>query len=392
MKSNEQEFELIEQEEDLVEFYEKNKNVEWLGFDTEFVGEKRFITLLCLIQASTPNGHYIIDPLKVKNLQPFLSLLEDPAILKITHAGDNDFRLMNTLFGTVPQNIFDTQIAAGFLGYRYPLSYGKLVEAESGRRLKKGYAVTDWEARPIGQKQLNYALLDVLPLYKLWQSLDHKLRKNNRLHWAKEEFERWEDAAFYDKNPYAEVLKSNMINSLDRNGQLFLTRLILWRTETAEARDHSREMVLPSKSIGQIVRSVSSGYDGLKYNRHLSDRIVQKYGRKFTEFYNNPATDEETTLLNSMRKEDLLDPQEEIMIELLHLLVRQKCLDAEVSPVLVLAKSALKKMKSDVITRESLSHCNWKKELLGEELVHWLLHPHELEMRVDGSKILIDES
>ena len=153
MKSNEQEFEFIEHEEDLQEFYEKNENVEWLGFDTEFVGEKRFITLLCLIQASTPNGHYIIDPLKVKNLQPFLSLLEDPAILKITHAGDNDFRLMNTLFGTVPQNIFDTQIAAGFLGYRYPLSYGKLVEAESGRRLKKGYAVTDWIARPLGKKQ-----------------------------------------------------------------------------------------------------------------------------------------------------------------------------------------------------------------------------------------------
>ena len=80
------------------------------------------------------------------------------------------------------------------------------------------------------------------------------------------------------------------------------------------------------------------------------------------------------------------------MIELLHLLVRQKCLDADVSPVLVLAKSALKKMKSDVATRESLSLCQWKIELLGEELVHWLLHPHELEMKVEGGNILIMES
>ncbi len=392
MKFNEKDFKNIEQDDHLVDFYEENKNVEWIGFDTEFVGEKRFFTRLCLIQASTPNGNYIIDPLKVNNLQPFLTLLEDPAILKITHAGDNDFRLMNTLYGTIPKNIFDTQIAAGFLGYRYPLSYGKLVEAETGRRLKKGFAVTDWEARPLGVKQLNYALLDVLPLYRLWQSLNKKLNKKNRLHWAKEEFERWEDEAFYEKDPFAEVLKSNMINSLDRKGQLFLTRLILWRTETAEARDHSREMVLPSKSIGQIVRSIPSGYDGLKHNRHLSSRIVQKYGNKFSEFYSKPPSEEETKLLNSIRIEDLLSPQEEIMIELLHLLVRQKCLDAEVSPVLVLAKNALKKMKSDVLTRESLSHCNWKKELLGDALVHWLLHPHELEMRVEGGNILIREN
>ncbi|KAA3621203.1 MAG: ribonuclease D, partial [Bacteroidetes bacterium] len=175
MKRNEKDFIFIEDEGALYDFYEQNKNVAWLGFDTEFVGEKRFFTRLCLVQVSTPNGHYIIDPFKVDDLQPFSDMLENPDILKITHAGDNDYRLMNSLYGTVPQNIFDTQIAAGFVGYRYPLSYGKLVEGETGRRLKKGFAVTDWERRPLGKKQLDYALLDVLPLFNLWRSLHGKL-------------------------------------------------------------------------------------------------------------------------------------------------------------------------------------------------------------------------
>ncbi len=392
MKRNEKDFIFIEEEGALYDFYKKNKNVPWLGFDTEFVGEKRFFTRLCLIQVSTPNGHFIIDPFKVDDLQPFSDMLENPDILKITHAGDNDYRLMNSLYGTVPQNIFDTQIAAGFVGYRYPLSYGKLVEGETGRRLKKGFAVTDWERRPLGKKQLNYALLDVLPLFKLWRSLQEKLEQMDRLHWAKEEFQRWEDPEFYEKDLYGEAQKSNLMKSLDSNGKLFLLRLLLWRTETAERRDHSKEMVLPSKNISQIVRSVTAGYEGLKNNRHLSDNLVKKYGKKFSEFYSEPPSEEERSVLKLFKREEQLTPQEEIMIEMLHLLVRQKCLEAEVSPVLVLAKNALKKMKSDQSTRESLSECNWKQELLGNELVHWLLHPHELEMKIEGGRILIAET
>ena len=84
---------LIETSEDLQNFYEINKNVEWLALDTEFIGERRFETLLCLIQVATPNGYYLIDPIKISELTPFLALLEDEKILKLTHAGENDYRL-----------------------------------------------------------------------------------------------------------------------------------------------------------------------------------------------------------------------------------------------------------------------------------------------------------
>ena len=391
MGLNEKDFELIEDEKSLVHFYEKNKQVEWLSFDTEFVGEKRYYTLLCLIQVATPIGNYIIDPLKVKELGVFLQLLEDPAILKISHAGDNDYRLMNSLFGTVPKNVFDTQIAAGFAGYRYPVSYKNIVEGETQKVLKKGFAVTDWEKRPLAKKQLDYALLDVLPLHDVYQSLTGKIAENGRTDWAKEEFLRWEAASYYEKNIYKEALKSNLMKSLKSPERLFLLRIILWRTEVAQQKDYSKEMILPTKKVTQIVRSISRGYEGLQQNRHLSDRMVKKYGHLFAELYTRPINEEEKKVLSTIKKDDLMTDQEEIMIELLYLLLRQKCLDAEVAAALVLSKNMLKKMKSDSTIQEGIEKCAWKKELLGEKLLHWLLNPARLEAKIVGTEIRIEE-
>ncbi|MCB9298190.1 MAG: hypothetical protein H6559_34485 [Lewinellaceae bacterium] len=91
-------------------------------------------------------GLFLIDPIRLKNLDPFLDLVADPGITKITHAGDNDYRLLNNLFGIVPVNVFDTQVAVSFVGYNYPVSFRKLVESELNVHLKKGYAVVTGRA------------------------------------------------------------------------------------------------------------------------------------------------------------------------------------------------------------------------------------------------------
>lgn len=108
-------FTYIDTEKQLLDFINDNRDIKWMAFDTEFVGEKRYHPLLCLIQVVTENGSYIIDPIPLPSLSPFLSLIENERIVKITHAGDNDYRLLNNLYGVVPKNIFDTQVAAGFI-------------------------------------------------------------------------------------------------------------------------------------------------------------------------------------------------------------------------------------------------------------------------------------
>lgn len=388
-------YEFIDSPVQLEAFYQANKEVPWLCFDTEFVGEKRYWPRLCLIQVATEKGNYLIDPFHCGKLDLFLALMEDAKICKITHAGDNDYRLLNNLFGTVPKNVFDTQIAAGFLGYRYPISFRKLVETELGWHLKKGYAVADWEARPFQQRQLTYALEDVLPLYNLWQKASGRLKKYKREAWAKEEFEKLETAVYYEKSPYHEAINSNMIKSLANKEKLFFLRLTKWRVETAEKRNHSKEMVLPSKMINHIVRNVGAGKDALKKNRRIPDKVTDQLGDVFVSLYKQGESEIERSMLAKIPDFDKGDDQnEDIIIDLLYLLIKYKCIEDKVATSLVCSKNQLLRFKLDRAYKEEAIGFGWRRIFLGDDMVSWLDHMEDLKLEINGGKIeikVIDE-
>ncbi len=384
-------YQLIETDEQLRQFAEENKGIQWMGFDTEFVGEKRFYTLLCLIQISTENGYYIIDPFGVKDMTPFLEMMTNEAILKFTHAGENDYKLLYAIYGIVPKNIFDTQVAAGFAGYRYPISFKGLVEGELGISLKKGYAMTDWQQRPMSKKQIEYALNDVTPLYRLWQSLTKKLKAANRYDWAMEEIAIFEDVNYYRQDPDKEAISSNMMKSLKLQERLFLLRLLRWRTEKAMERNYSKEMILPNKQISQIVRSVPSGVKGIKGNRHISPRFSNRYAEFFYKLYSQKSTKEERAILEKIKREDVLTQEEEVLIEFLYLLVKYRCIEEDISTSLVIAKSGIKKLSTDKALLEKFRKSKWKRAFLGESLFKWLQAPHKLKIIVNNSTIEIVE-
>lgn len=377
---------LIESQKDLEHFYLENQSVPWLCFDTEFVGEKRFLTLLCLIQIATEKGNYLVDPFVVKDLRPFLKLIEDPNIIKVTHAGDNDYRLLNMHYGIVPRNVFDTQIAAAFVGYKFPVSFKKLVENELRISLSKGYAVTDWEARPFNNQQLSYALDDVLHLYNLWQMLEEKISHHKRSSWVKEECARWEQESFYTKDPHQEALNSGMMKALSPREQVFLLRLFAWRRELAEKKNYSKEMILSSKLFGHIVKTISSGKDALRQNRRLPDKLVEQHGSVFEHMYREPATAEEKAVLSGVTAEEMESPEEEILLEMLNLLVKFKCLESGVPAPMVLTRGALTKIKGDEeAIRQHIG--GWRRELLGEKFLEWLANFDRLDLSVDDGRI-----
>lgn len=378
-------YELIEDAEGLAKFASENQGIKWMCFDTEFIGEKRFLTLICLIQVSTPNGYYLIDPLKIENIQPIIDLLVDERVLKIVHAGDNDYRLFNTHYGILPLNTFDTQIAASFIGYKHPVGFSKLVESELNIMVSKGYTVTDWEKRPFQQKQLKYALNDVIHLYDLWVKITKQLEKTGRLEWAYEEFKLLEDPASYEQDPYKEVLESNIVKSLRRREQVFLLRLMLWRTDEAQRRNHSKEMVLPSKYISAIVRAVHSGLDALQNDRRLPDSLIGKFGKKFVELYEAPTTQLEKEVLSRIPRDNSDNPKQDILMEMLDLLVRYKCLQEGISHHIVMPRNVLKKMKNDKDYFDDELFSGWRRKFLGDEIVSWFKHRRNLEIKfLDG--------
>lgn len=381
---------LVNKTTQLDSFYEAVKDTPWLSFDTEFVGEKRYTTLICLIQVACPAGNFLIDPLQVENLQPLFDLLQDPKILKITHAGENDYRLFYQQFDILPVNTFDTQVASGLLGYRYPSGLGKLVSSELNIQLTKGYAVTDWEARPFSNRQLDYALEDVIILEPLYLSLKEKLAQRGRLDWALEECRLMEQASFYYQDPHHEALTSNLITSLKTADQVFLLRLFEWRRQEAEQRDHSKNMVLPTKLISQIVKAMRGGVQALRENRRIPERIVRRYGKVFSQLGKPPITEEEKAVLKRIPSPPDEDARDEILLSLLYLLMKYRCQEEGISHSLVMPKNAIRRMKNDPAVLDHTLGSGWRRALLGDQFVRWLEGYEELQLKIEGGQIAIN--
>jgi ribonuclease D len=380
---------LIEDASALEAFYENHRDITWMAFDTEFVGEKRFITSLCLIQVYSEKGVFLIDPLRLKDMAPFLRLITDPNIIKITHAGENDYRLLNDLYGITPRNVFDTQIASAFVGYKYPVSFRKLVEGELKKFLKKGFAVADWESRPLTHRHIQYAIDDVKPLPALWKSLSGKLDAMGRLHWAQEEVRQWETELYYEKDPYNEALNNNMMKSLNEREQVFLVRLLDWRRQMAKSRNHSKEMVLPAKYLSHIIRGIPSGPEALKHNRRVPDKLVDRFGETFAQLYAQEITAEERAVLGRLPSEEEENPKEETTVEMLYLAIKYKCLEEDISVNVALPRNAIRKIRAKDENALELLQSGWRKEFLGAYFLEWLASATELEMQLEPDRIIL---
>src|SRR5437764_1304805 len=145
-----------------------------LGIDTEFMSEGRYRALLCLVQivvddSRSPSGTRIalIDTLDGVEVGPLATLLADPEIEVVLHAGRQDVAILRRAWTTTVTNVFDTQMAAGFAGAGAQTGYGNLLAQVLGRRVGKTASYTRWDARPLSDEQLSYAAEDVVHLLEL---------------------------------------------------------------------------------------------------------------------------------------------------------------------------------------------------------------------------------
>lgn len=369
--------------EQLAQFAQENQDITWLGFDTEFINEKRFYPLLCLVQVITEHGVYILDPLALPDLAPFLAMVEDPGILKITHAGENDYRLLNSLYGTYPQNLFDTQIAAGFLTFTYPISFQKLVSSELKVSLNKSSSVTDWQARPIRAQQLTYAINDVLYLPELWRGMTAQLEKLNRAHWCQEEVDKWTDKAYYDGDDLATLFKGTLHTQLNRQTRIFLVRFMIWRVEEAKRRNITKDMVFPTKKMMMVAKGMGQGLSALRQNRLISDKLIKNHGKLWEKLFEAPMTEEEEALFELMLPWTEETPEEAISAEFLYLLIRERCFKAGMAHSIVLSKSALR-------NRNQVLNDGWRRELLGDSLINWIQSKQLVAFDVQGDRCVVN--
>jgi ribonuclease D len=374
----------INTQEALSDFYEKNKNVSWIGFDTEFVGERTYVPVLCLVQVASEHGNYLIDVLALDQVDLFLKLIIDPKILKITHAGENDYRLLFQQYNVLPIHVFDTQIAAGFIGYNYPVSFQNLLQGELKVRLDKGSAVSDWVSRPISKKQLQYALNDVIYLERLWKKMSGKLHARKRETWVDEEFEKLQSEKSYSVDKNKEFLANSMLGKINLTEKLFLLRLYRWRIETAATKNQPKERILQKKYISHIVKAVKGGKNELLQNRLIPEHIVHKHHKVFTELYTLPITKEEQSVLDSISKNVPVKPRIDAVMDILYLGIKIICSEQKVAPELVVNRANFKRMKWDLDYFDESLNSNWRKELLGNIVINSIQNRTKLKVDTKG--------
>src|SRR5438067_1301632 len=162
-----------------------------VAFDTEFVSEHSYQPELCLIQLAAEGRLAIVDPLEVQDLSPLWELLTAPERETLVHAGREEYRFLLRHAGRPPARWFDVQIAAGLIGMEYPASYGTLSARLLGKTISKDETRTDWRRRPLTERQLEYALLDVADLEAIRDVLHSRLNELGRTAWVASELAEW---------------------------------------------------------------------------------------------------------------------------------------------------------------------------------------------------------
>jgi len=246
-----------------------------IAVDTEFVRERTYYPQLCLLQISDADTAVCVDCLAELELTPLRAqLLERPMLM---HSGRQDLEILWQTFGQLPQQLVDTQVAAGLLGMAPQIGYGELVENRLSVKLDKSNSRRDWAKRPLPADGLRYALDDVRYLIPLWQSLAGELEKLERLEWFIEDCERLLNPQLFD-DPKQVFSKLKGLGRLRPESQACAYRLVLWRETYAQKTNRPRRWVLADRALLQIAAQQPRAIDELAAIEEVGTRLVRHEG------------------------------------------------------------------------------------------------------------------
>lgn len=248
-----------------------------IAVDTEFLTEKTYYPRLCLVQIGTKELAATVDPLACTDLTPLAELLDGPLVM-IAHAAEQDLAILQRHLGSVPEKVFDTQIAAAFVGHGHSISYARLVEACCGVTLKRSRAYTDWSRRPLSPDQLEYALDDVRYLLSIHEQLSDELQRRGRLQWAEDEFAAAREVALRQPAPREQWRRLSGRKASKSRELSILRELTAWREEEAQRRDKPRQHVVPDRVLLEIGRRAPKRADEIEGLRGLHPREAKRSG------------------------------------------------------------------------------------------------------------------
>jgi ribonuclease D len=361
---------LVDTAADLARLLDALRAAGSFGFDTEFIGEQSYIPRLCLIQVSLTNRLALIDPLADLDVTPFWELVCDPAVEKIVHAGQQDVEPTFRLLGRPAANLFDTQLAGGFIGLPYPLSLSKLMNELLGAKLGKGLTFTSWDQRPLSSQQSRYAADDVRYLPAARQELGRRLSAAGHAAWAAEESAELCRTATCRFNPDESYLKIHGAAGLSPANLAVLRELAIWRDQAARQSDVPPRTLLKDEVLLALARSPVRHIEKLSHIRGLPRPVQSAYGQRIVEITMAALAD---SAAHTAEFPGEIPPREKFQSDALWSVAQARCFSKQIDPAVVASRQDIAELRRCVLAGTGLDDLRilrgWRKAALGQALV-----------------------
>lgn len=339
----------------------------FVAVDTEFIRDRTYWPRVCLIQLATSADDAVaVDPLAEGiDLTPLAELLHDEATLKVFHSARQDLEIFYQLNKQVPAPLFDTQVAAMVCGFGDSVGFDKLVSRFARVRVDKSSQFTDWARRPLSDRQLRYALNDVIHLIPVFEALNNQLERTGRRAWLDEEMAVLSNPATYASDP-DDAWKRLKLRGRDASYLGILKEVARWREEQAQQRDLPRSHLLRDEGIQELaaerptdveamgrLRAVPKGLANGRLGEALLEAVQRGRNMPAEELPAPPAAPKLPRGLGPL-------------IDLLKVLLKMRCEEADVASRLVASSGDLELLAADDDADIPALH-GWRRQLFGEE-------------------------
>jgi len=379
---------LITETSELAAFCARQAGADFIALDTEFMRDTSYWPKLCLVQIAGPEEAVAIDALAAGlDLAPHYRLLADEGLLKVLHSARQDLEIFFHQTGTLPKPIFDTQVAAMVCGFGESVAYQTLARELANARIDKTSRFADWSHRPLTQRQIDYALADVIHLRPIYLKLKGKLRHNGREAWLGQEMDILTDPETYRLDPQ-EAWRRLKPRSTDRRFLAVLQSVAAWREQEAQRRDVPRNRVLRDEQLMDIAAHRPKGADQLGRTRGLSLDFAQgRLGQGILSAVEDGLKVPDDERPKPTKRPELNgDPGP--LVELLKVLLKLCCREHHVAQKLVASTADLEQLALDDEAPIAALQ-GWRREIFGEAAL--ALKHGRLALGADGKEIAVIE-
>ncbi len=361
--------EVIEDAAALAAFCDHIATVDRVALDTEFHNEKSYAARLMVVQLVAGDRVAIVDPLRVKDLEPLAGALATKTI--VGHALQSDLKILADRFDRLPGAAFDTQLAAAFCGYGMSISLADLVSDIVGIRLRKSQTVSDWSARPFSEQQLEYLVDDVKHLFTLQDTLVARLGKAKRLDWLHDEARALVDIARYRPDPERLYLRVPGAMRMNRRELGILREVATLRDTLARERDVPLKYIIPDDVMAGIVSLRPTSREDLAQLRRLDAGARKAFGDRIVAAVAAGVAVPD----DALPKKPARPPgaEREAIVSTLAVLASAIAAENELPPGLLVTRSVLERIARELPTTATdvarlLDASPWRASLVAEPL------------------------